>query len=211
MKLSPPLPSPPPPRQQLDPLFVVAGARQTSDGNEEAAESESTSSGAGLVNKKLVLPFIPPTFSANGEDCLIKPSEYLKSIGGSRSGSGNSFLHKTYTKCQEHKSNEPEDSKGNEANGPMPPPPPPLPDFTQKETAPGQEAVTSSKPKIQQQPLSAISIHDLNSVQLRRTTLQKTMSTPVKTLQSGSFVYFIFSFGTAPYPSDQYTASGVIL
>lgn len=46
--------------------------------------------GPNLVNKQLVLPFVPPSFpngtSLDGANHLIKPSEYLKSISDKRSG-----------------------------------------------------------------------------------------------------------------------------
>lgn len=143
------------------------------------------------MNKQLVLPFIPPKFSSNTEDCLIKPSEYLKSIGGTRPASSTNsangtLVQKNFTKCLEHKLNHLEECKGNGvANGP---PPPPLPGTTQKEEASVLDNSSTSKARKTQQPLSAISIHDLNSVQLRRTdktVLQKTMSTPVKSSTSG--------------------------
>lgn len=36
-----------------------------------------------LVNKQMVLPFIPPKFGdAHDPEALIKPSEYLKSLQG---------------------------------------------------------------------------------------------------------------------------------
>lgn len=44
--------------------------------------------GPNLVNKQLVLPFVPPSFPNNSLDGithLIKPSEYLKSISDKRS------------------------------------------------------------------------------------------------------------------------------
>lgn len=44
--------------------------------------------GPNLVNKQLVLPFVPPSFpnkSQDGVTHLIKPSEYLKSISDKRS------------------------------------------------------------------------------------------------------------------------------
>lgn len=56
--------------------------------------SELSNGGAGrlavpnLVNKQLVLPFVPPSFpngSSDGSNHLIKPSEYLKSISDKRS------------------------------------------------------------------------------------------------------------------------------
>lgn len=51
-------------------------------------QSQSRSGGPNLVNKQLVLPFVPPSFpngSTDGSNHLIKPSEYLKSISDKRS------------------------------------------------------------------------------------------------------------------------------
>lgn len=55
--------------------------------------SSSSSCGPKLVNKQLVLPFVPPSFpnnSADGSNHLIKPSEYLKSITDKKSTTGSS-------------------------------------------------------------------------------------------------------------------------
>lgn len=49
---------------------------------------QSRSNGPNLVNKQLVLPFVPPSFpngTSDGSNHLIKPSEYLKSISDKRS------------------------------------------------------------------------------------------------------------------------------
>ena len=72
-------------------------------------QNHQTRSGSGpnLVNKQLVLPFVPPSFpngSANGSNHLIKPSEYLKSISDKKSNAGstrlvcNSVQSDSYTK-----------------------------------------------------------------------------------------------------------------
>lgn len=62
--------------------------------NSGSTASEISVGGAGrpvgpnLVNKQLVLPFVPPSFpngSSDGSNHLIKPSEYLKSISDKRS------------------------------------------------------------------------------------------------------------------------------
>lgn len=53
-----------------------------------SGNQQSRSSGPNLVNKQLVLPFVPPSFpngSTDGSNHLIKPSEYLKSISDKRS------------------------------------------------------------------------------------------------------------------------------
>lgn len=57
--------------------FLAAGA-------ESAPVSEPQPHGPNLVNKQMVLPFIPPKFpsSADGDEhSLIKPSEYLRALG----------------------------------------------------------------------------------------------------------------------------------
>lgn len=159
-------------------------------------ECDNSTSGLALVNKHLVLPFIPPKFTSSG-DCLIKPSEYLKSLGGTRTGSlsgsaNGTLVQKSFTKCLEQKLNQLDENKASATNGP---PPPPLPAANKKEAMPEEDAPNNANSRKQQQPLSAISIHDLNSVQLRRTdkaVLHKTMSTPVKT--SGKSTFFIFYF-----------------
>lgn len=53
--------------------------------------SAGSITGPKLVNKQLVLPFVPPTFpnnSTDGANHLIKPSEYLKSITDKKSIAG---------------------------------------------------------------------------------------------------------------------------
>lgn len=53
--------------------------------------SAGSTSGPKLVNKQLVLPFVPPSFpnnSTDGANHLIKPSEYLKSITDKKSIAG---------------------------------------------------------------------------------------------------------------------------
>lgn len=141
------------------------------------------------MNKQRVLPFVPPSFPGSGDsNNLIKPSEYLKSISDKRSSicsTRNSDYEETIVITEERK----EEIKS--FNGPPPPPLPPVeptPFIKPKET----EELT----KKQSQPLSAISIHDLNSVQLRRTDkmiASKTFSAPTRSmslqcLQSESYL-----------------------
>lgn len=55
----------------------------------------SSSHGPNLVNKQLVLPFVPPAFpngSTDNSNHLIKPSEYLKSISDKKSNAGSQRL-----------------------------------------------------------------------------------------------------------------------
>lgn len=66
--------------------------------------SSSSSCGPKLVNKQLVLPFVPPSFphsSPDGVNHLIKPSEYLKSITDKKSNAGSTrwvFVTKIFFK-----------------------------------------------------------------------------------------------------------------
>ncbi|XP_062536879.1 uncharacterized protein LOC134205563 isoform X2 [Armigeres subalbatus] len=173
----------------------------------------SSSHGPNLVNKQLVLPFVPPAFpngSADGSNHLIKPSEYLKSISDKRSNAGS------------QRSSDTEDYMPLNAtitvqsgpDPPKPPPPPPAPpmlfplngggtinsngskanankDGSQTGTNKSSNGNVPLPPppqdstiRKQQQPLSAISIQDLNSVQLRRTDkmLSKTFSAPTRSM-----------------------------
>lgn len=153
-------------------------------------EEETEKSGPNLVNKQRVLPFVPPSFPGSSDsNCLIKPSEYLKSISDKRSSicsTRNSDYEETIVISEENK-----DKPKQITNGP---PPPPLPPVEPSPFIKPKEVEETSKK--QQQPLSAISIHDLNSVQLRRTDkmlASKTFSAPTRSmslqcLQSESYL-----------------------
>nr|BAA04479.1 small forked protein [Drosophila melanogaster]prf//2009379A forked gene [Drosophila melanogaster] len=177
--------------------------------------------GPNLVNKQLVLPFVPPSFpnkSQDGVTHLIKPSEYLKSISIDKvrahpppaprirrttcryrsPSSRHPHQHQHHPHPHPHP-HHPHQLHGMGEQPPLPPPPPPLPHGMLPPQPPmgppmgvagGQDATMSGKshkPKKphgsapnsqdtatrkQHQPLSAISIQDLNS-QLRRTDTQK--------------------------------------
>jgi hypothetical protein len=134
------------------------------------------------VNKQLVLPFIPPRFpsTAGDSNSLIKPSEYLRSLGGSR-------LKTPDTPAEELTSIKTEAIQDTVACALPGPPPPPLP--TEGSTSP----TTARK---EQQPLGAISIQDLNSVQLRKTDKMlaaKTLSAPPR--HTGERLWFIAPVG----------------
>lgn len=145
----------------------------------QAPAQAQEASGPNLVNKQLVLPFIPPKFSNidNDSNALIKPSEYLRSISGNK----NFKLYKTKSEANistlEEKQHVPvvKDiplTKSQE-NGP---PPPPLPEPHKSPTA-----------GLKNQPLSFISTNDLTSIQLKRTektVASKTMSAPNGVLPS---------------------------
>ncbi|GLH11852.1 espin-like, partial [Gryllus bimaculatus] len=61
--------------------MLIARGRRSSEEVGAAAEGELSQR---LVNKQMVLPFVPPRFpsAASHGDALIKPSEYLRSLGG---------------------------------------------------------------------------------------------------------------------------------
>uniref|UniRef100_A0A1B0GEH2 Uncharacterized protein n=1 Tax=Glossina morsitans morsitans TaxID=37546 RepID=A0A1B0GEH2_GLOMM len=142
----------------------------------------------GWVNKQLVLPFVPPSFPNNSQDGvthLIKPSEYLKSISDKRSCPSSARSTDTEDYMQIQVTNQ----HSTTIEPPKPPPPPPLPltPLTHHNTIQNNDRHHNSKSinthtqshhtdttiRKQHQPLSAISIQDLNSVQLRRTDTQK--------------------------------------
>ncbi|CAH0564225.1 unnamed protein product [Brassicogethes aeneus] len=144
---------------------------------------ESDKHSPNLVNKQRVLPFIPPNFKGNTNSVnLIKPSEYLKSISvadrsstrrNSESEASSMVCNSTEIKV-------------------FCPPPPPLPvnlnntddDNNNNEQQKPSEASPTTKKQLQ--PLSSISIQDLNSVQLRKTSgeklLTKTLSAPTRSM-----------------------------
>lgn len=149
---------------------VVVTSCSSVDG--PVAQAAQEASGPHLVNKQLVLPFIPPKFSNvdNDSNALIKPSEYLRSIAGNK----NFKLHKTKSEANistlEEKHvpvvKEVPLTKSQQSG----PPPPPLPEFEKSPIA-----------NLKNQPLSFISANDLTSIQLRRTektVASKTMSAP---------------------------------
>ncbi|XP_057665855.1 espin isoform X2 [Diorhabda carinulata] len=129
-----------------------------------------------LVNKQRVLPFVPPSFpGSSNSNNLIKPSEYLKSICDKRSSSSRSM--RSLSESEDAECSKFEDKK--DTNRSAGPPPPPLPDLQPREEA------NAEMVKKQNQPLSAISIQDLNSVQLRRTekvAASKTFSAPTRSV-----------------------------
>ncbi|XP_044759579.1 uncharacterized protein LOC123317227 isoform X2 [Coccinella septempunctata] len=137
-------------------------------------EDRSSISGPNLVNKQRVLPFVPPVFPGTNSNSnhLIKPSEYLRSISDKRSLNGSmrskSESEETFPVVEEQRTNGP------------PPPPPPEPKFDEEQYQEEKENRRKG-----QQPLSAISIQDLNSVQLRRTdkmVASKTFSAPTRSV-----------------------------
>ncbi|XP_020717273.1 putative uncharacterized protein DDB_G0286901 isoform X1 [Ceratitis capitata] len=152
--------------------------------NTVGASHSTRPGGPNLVNKQLVLPFVPPSFpnkSQDGVTHLIKPSEYLKSISDKRSCPSSSRS----TDSEDYMQIQVANQLGISCEPPKPPPPPPLPIhplMQQNEKQSNARTVNTQHISIvnqdtatrkQHQPLSAISIQDLNSVQLRRTDTQK--------------------------------------
>lgn len=145
-------------------------------------EESSDKTVAHLVNKQRVLPFIPPSFPGSSDsNSLIKPSEYLRSISDKRASicstkSSLDYEDGVTTTVVEEK------EIINILSGP---PPPPMPEFFKEipqKIVGGKEQNENSK---KHQPLSAISIQDLNSVQLRRTDkmmASKTFSAPTRSM-----------------------------
>ncbi|XP_024880123.1 nucleolar and coiled-body phosphoprotein 1-like [Temnothorax curvispinosus] len=180
---------------------VPAPASAPADADEIKASQASH-----LVNRHMVLPFIPPKFANADSNTLLKPSEYLKSIckvsaknSLSKARSvDNLDIHSRNTEQGEEEEEEEEEAdeeegarrSSEEAKGsPTGPPPPPLSPLQQRarggNQAPGNAGAgneTESSKSSPQQPLATISIQDLTSIQLRRTSTKmnatKTFSAP---------------------------------
>ncbi|XP_048270578.1 uncharacterized protein LOC100651871 isoform X4 [Bombus terrestris] len=193
-------------------------------------EEIKTNQTSHLVNKHMVLPFIPPKFANADSNTLLKPSEYLKSICKisskssllkarsvdnldiqSRSGDRREgFVRPEGTEEQEQDElrealaergatrkatrelEEEEEEKdrvvvvveeGKESTaGPPPPPLSPLQKSRRINEESSTVAMTDLESQKTLQPLATISIQDLTSIQLRRTSAKmnatKTFSAP---------------------------------
>ncbi|XP_078045512.1 espin protein forked isoform X2 [Augochlora pura] len=198
-------------------------------------EEIKASQASHLVNRHMVLPFIPPKFANADSNTLLKPSEYLKSI--CKTSAKNSLSkarsvdnldiqgrgtdrreiaairdRKELSQEEEEEEEVDEEREGEETeaegrraepagdqekqqcSGPPPPPLSPLQKLrrngeeTGAGTGSGANMGTSATAEADQpmakaaQPLATISIQDLTSIQLRRTTAKmnatKTFSAP---------------------------------
>ncbi|KAJ8970746.1 hypothetical protein NQ314_001046 [Rhamnusium bicolor] len=126
------------------------------------AEDSEKHGGPNLVNKQRVLPFIPPSFPVIKGPLFVPRGAFQKVK-----------IRSTSWKTK----------KDPVIPGP---PPPPLPEFVNGEsTANNSRQDQNTETRKQNQPLSAISIQDLNSVQLRRTDkmiASKTFSAPTRSM-----------------------------
>ncbi|XP_043516096.1 protein ENL-like [Frieseomelitta varia] len=186
-------------------------------------EEIKTSQTSHLVNKHMVLPFIPPKFANADSNTLLKPSEYLKSIckisskssllktrsvdnldiqsrgrieGSSSRSEGAEELASEVTARRGGGGGEGEGEGEEEAEGRVVvvieegkessagPPPPPLSPLRRSRLPRSNDEPTADpdSPRVASQPLATISIQDLTSIQLRRTTAKmnatKTFSAP---------------------------------
>ncbi|XP_020288733.1 espin [Pseudomyrmex gracilis] len=152
-----------------------------------------------LVNRHMVLPFIPPKFANADSNTLLKPSEYLKSIcktssknslSKARSVDNLDIQGRNTEQGEEEEANEEGEERARrnseEATGSSTgPPPPPLSPLQQRARGTGNQGTNTGNEtenfKIPQ-PLATISIQDLTSIQLRRTSTKmnatKTFSAP---------------------------------
>ncbi|XP_076250483.1 espin protein forked isoform X2 [Rhynchophorus ferrugineus] len=158
-------------------------------------ETRVQSISATPCNRQRVLPFVPPSFPVADPNKLIKPSEYLRSISGSGAPDKKADAREYDTirmanaeEKREEKDEEITEAKQESRVATSGPPPPPLPEFNGDltQTTMSKQSTANNQDKVKKlQPLSAISIQDLNSVQLRRTekTLAtKTFSAPTRSM-----------------------------
>lgn len=156
-------------------LTIISLSTEAEEGTEKTISH--------LVNKQRVLPFVPPSFpGSTNSNNLIKPSEYLKSISDKRSTISSSHS------CSEYEdaiviTEKPKEISSAVVPGP---PPPPLPEtYPEKPMVGVKTSDAQAQIKKHAQPLAAISIQDLNSVQLRRTDkmiASKTLSAPTRSM-----------------------------
>lgn len=77
--------------QQQEQNYGLNKINSSVDEHQYYQAQHSRPGGPNLVNKQLVLPFVPPSFPnglSDSSNHLIKPSEYLKSISDKRSNAG---------------------------------------------------------------------------------------------------------------------------
>ncbi|XP_029175810.1 espin [Nylanderia fulva] len=164
------------------------------------ADEIKASQASHLVNRHMVLPFIPPKFANADSNTLLKPSEYLKSIckgtsknslSKARSVDNLDIQSRNTEPREEEEADEVEETRrsSEEVKGsPTGPPPPPLSPLQQRahSASQGPNAASNAGNETESskipQPLATISIQDLTSIQLRRTGTKmnatKTFSAP---------------------------------
>ncbi|XP_060522541.1 uncharacterized protein LOC132699708 isoform X2 [Cylas formicarius] len=144
---------------------------------------------AAPCNRQRVLPFVPPSFPSADPNRLIKPSEYLRSISTEKRTETTSLEPAYQTAIQADVEGSDRAGKKDDSGGGSGPPPPPLPEFNGDLTQTANHKPNAMEhhqaERSKKQPLSAISIQDLNSVQLRRTdkmVASKTFSAPTRSV-----------------------------
>ncbi|XP_073993464.1 espin protein forked isoform X2 [Rhodnius prolixus] len=171
-------------------------AQQQPSFQQQCHNSSSTQVGH-LVNKQMVLPFIPPKFGGGHDpDALIKPSEYLRSLqcanslhGRCNDGEMNSHQEEVNDNSDNictNRSVEVENNNNNcNGNGDLQKSPPIMMNGTNEDLEGGRQQEVPlppppPPPPPPHQPLSTISIQDITSVQLKRTKqpATKAMSCP---------------------------------
>lgn len=146
-----------------------------------AEEAKPSSQASHLVNKHMVLPFIPPKFANADSNTLLKPSEYLKSICKTPAKNTLPKARSVDNLDIQGIEHEPVGHEEEKRSPPLPPPPPLSPLHKPRQEGGSSSGGEAESPKTLQ-PLATISIQDLTSIQLRRTSTKmnatKTFSAP---------------------------------